>query len=103
LLESQIDIISQFYSQAAYLDDIINIISDEKNKTWIVLEEFLLPDGRREMRPKETILPSGYILVKGNIGQSQASQILADVTSKIEFIYNSPAVDKLRAIAEGKL
>jgi len=52
---------------------------------------------------KKTIHPSGYEFEKDDnfAMQLQASQILSDVTNKIEFIYNSPAIDKLRDIAEG--
>lgn len=103
LLESQIDLISRFYSQSMYLDSVIGVISDEKNKMWSISEETLSPDGKRGVAVKATVLSSGYIVTKNNMAQLSANQILADVTNKIEFIYNSPSVDKLRSISEGKI
>lgn len=111
--ENLIDLISQFYSQAAYLDSVIKIISDEKNKTWNVTKSSVLASEMGQMQIiNGSILPSGFNTLdfiqdkeaNGNVAinlKLQANQILSDVTNKIEFIYNSPAVDKLRNIAEG--
>lgn len=108
--ENQIDLISQFYSQAAYLDNIIKIISDEKNKTWQFVKTQFLAGGKGTLVRNGRILPSGcntIDLCKEEHEQVevklQANQILSNVSNKIEFVYNSPAVDKLRSIADGKL
>lgn len=103
LKESQIDLISQFYSQAKYLDEVINIISDEKNKMWDFLETKQLPDGNGVMQSSKTMLQGGTMIPEKHLAQLHASRILHDVSKKIEFIYNSPAVDKLRDISEGRL
>lgn len=109
--ENQIDLISQFYSQAAYLDSVIKIISDEKNKTWNITKSIILSDSKGEMQViNGQLFPSGYNTIDLLNEQSpiniqtklQANKILSDVTNKIEFVYNSPAVDKLRSITEGK-
>lgn len=109
--ENSIDLISHFYSQAAYLDDVIKIISDEKNKTWNITKSSVLANEKGQVQiATGLILPSGYntldVVEKvpgGNVSLNlQANQILSNVTNKIEFIYNSPAVGKLRKIAEGE-
>lgn len=116
--ENQIDLISHFYSQATYLDSIISIISDEKNKTWNISKSLVLADEKGLMKTDIVgqILSSGYStldLVEKDLSEKkqatsisltlQANKILSDVSNKIEFVYNSPAVDKLRSIADGKL
>jgi len=103
LPESQIDLISNFYSQAAYLDELINIISEEKNKIWNGEENVTLADNKGIFVKKHVVLPNGFHLPENQSYQLQANKALTDVTNKIEFIYNSPAVDKLRDISEGKL
>lgn len=99
LLENQIDLISQFYSQAAYLDKVIGIISDEKNKTYVVRIQGTTPG---QLVSNQILLPSGHTLSPDTNFAPIAEEILEDVSKKIEFIYNSPAVDKLREIAEGE-
>ncbi len=108
--ENQLDLVSQFYSQAAYLDSVIEIISNEKNKTWNVVKSSLLANEKGQMQiAMGLILPSGHSTLDASNEnfkielKLQANQILSDVTGKIEFIYNSSAVDKLRSIAKGKL
>lgn len=106
LQESQLDLISNFYSMAGYLDKIISTISTEKMKTYVLSESVVLPTNPPTMNVNiSTVLPNGFH-VHSQAGQQptqvilQANPILADVTTKIEFIYNSPAVDRLRQIAE---
>ncbi len=88
--ESEIDVISKFYSHAAYLDIVISKISDKKN-------DILVPVGQLDKsgEKSEVNLPSQF--------EFNANKILREVTEKIELIYNTPAIDKLRSIAEGKL
>lgn len=85
LKETEIDIISQFYSHSAYLDIIIGKISDKKN-------DILIPLNPPSGVGSQTI--QGFEL--------NANKILKEVSEKIDLIYNTPAVDKLRSIAEGK-
>lgn len=106
LLESQIDLVSQFYSQAAYLDEVISIISYEKNNIWKVTKTYQLPTGGVLNKDFMMSFSSGFsvdIEDKSNIvANLAATNILQEVSKKIEFIYNSPAVDKLRLIADNK-
>jgi hypothetical protein len=99
LSENQIDLISNFYSQAAYLDELIKIISNEKNKIWNGIENIVLANGNVLVK-NHVVLPNGFNVPDNQIYHLQTNQALADVTNRIEFIYNSPAVDKLRAITE---
>lgn len=105
LKESQLDLISSFYSQAAYLDEVIHTISDEKNRQWGISEGALLLGGMMNFNRKKSILSSGFgfDIEQSKLITLDATAILTEVAGKIEFIYNSSAVDKLRDITEGKI
>lgn len=90
LKESELDIISRFYSNAAYLDVLIEKISDEKNKALLINVQQL---------PGQPQLP--VQAPTQNIILQPSAEILKIVSGKIDLIYNTPAVDKLRAISEG--
>jgi len=85
LKETEIDIISQFYSNSAYLDVVIGKISDKKNN-------ILVPIREEKNETRENKVTPQFI--------SNANKILKEVSEKIDLIYNTPAVDKLRAISE---
>ena len=89
LKESEIDLVSEFYCHAAYLDVVIEKISNKKNDIIIPVQSGIGSDG---------------IPVKPNLIQFElnSNQILKDVAEKINFIYNTPAVDRLCIISERK-
>lgn len=82
LKETEIDLISKFYSKASYIDIVISKISDQKHESVI------------DTSSKEPIFVSKVWPV--------SQKILKDISLGVEFIYNTPAIDKLRAISEKK-
>lgn len=110
LKESQIDLISRFYSQAQYLDVIIRSISDKKCDKEIKLVEFqampIMPNqqtgGLVEQQSQQIPLQQSHLYPLEIPTESFANRILKDVTNKIELIYNTPAVEKLIKISEKK-
>jgi len=107
LKESQIDIISRFYSQAQYLDVVIRTISDKKCRTEVsvipipgtripvVSPVAETPESNPQIQPQ---------LIPLEIPTSLAAKgILITVTNQIELIFNSSAVEKLIKISEKKV
>jgi hypothetical protein len=86
LKETEIDMISRFYSNSAYLDIVISKISDKKN-------DILTQINPSPSSPTIPLLPI-------NTFELNSNKILIEVSQKIEFIYNTPAVGKLRELAE---
>lgn len=78
LSESELDLISRFYAQAAYIDSVIKHLSDMANSSIASQHEIKSPeaDGRVQI-----------ILVN-----PRARDILNEVSFKVESIYNSPAM-----------
>lgn len=118
--ESHIDLISKFYSNSQYIDSLIEKISEIKSGWYKIDDQVVIPEIqnlltvlKKEVRqpivmgdstqsistqqPQMQSLKSSFSLI--NI-ESNASLILKEVTSEIEFIYNTPAVEKLRKISE---
>ncbi|MFA5777058.1 MAG: hypothetical protein WC906_01305 [Parcubacteria group bacterium] len=95
LAETELDTISKFYSSAEYLDIVIQKISDKKND-----QVLAKPISKGEERSSQIIQQQEEIQIEMKF---VSEIILRKVSSEFEFIYNTPAVDKLRAIAEGKL
>ncbi len=89
LKESELDLISRFYAHSSYLDTVIEKISNKKNDMVI---------SRKQPVPGAQIVPENN--QQFDLG---ATNILKEVSEKIEFIYNTPAVDRLRSISEKKL
>lgn len=114
LKESQIDLISRFYSQAQYLDVVIRSISDKKCQKEIspieILnvpqvipnQSFQLQQGSQQLNPQDQPFQPQQLHPLEIPVESLANRILYDVTNKIEFIYNTPAVEKLIKISEKK-
>lgn len=107
LNQSDVDTISKFYSNASYLDDLISHISEMKNNMLIPIKEvqnncslFREPAINIE-NPTDTHEKSGMPSASG-FYQSLSKPLLTEVSSKIEYIYNTPAIDKLRYIANKK-
>lgn len=105
LKETEIDLISRFYSQTAYVDSLISERSKQKINPNVV-----------PVPPMTVPSPSATAQLSGGINPQQPVQyvqvttpaeeitiaLLRDVSSSIEFLYNTPAVEKLRQISERK-
>lgn len=117
LKESQIDLISRFYSQAQYLDVVIRSISDKKCHNEIKKEISLIglplpilhsqPGQQTASLPDQQIpripqIPVPQLYPLEIPMESFAHTIIKEVTNKIELIYNTPAVEKLIKISEKK-
>jgi len=88
LKETDIDLVSRFYSHSSYIDILIEKISDKKNDL-VILK---IPPETNSSAVPQTIQEFHF----------SSSRILKDVSEKVEFIYNTPAIDKLRSISEKK-
>jgi len=110
LKETEIDLISDFYAKASYIDTLINIISQQKNNPLIIATSSSFPF-------QQSIIPAtpGVQPVENfqNLAPPQPAEvsllplpvsqkILEDVSMNVEFIYNTPVVEKLREIANKK-
>jgi len=96
LSETEIDLVSKFYSNVSYIDSIINFISSFKNNQLIEMGG-VSSEGEVTMEVRE----EKKLKIKKQF-ELNASNILKDVSEKVEFIYNTPAADKLRKIYEKK-
>lgn len=88
--QSQVDMISEFYTRAEYLDYLIKIISDRRTSG---------------MPPQQITLinnPTGEPSQSSTQIQIDPAHALLNIvtTQEIEYIYNSAAVDTLRKIAK---
>jgi len=122
--ESKIDRVSRFYSQVEYLDGLIKKISDFKTE---IMKETVIIDGKivsnedmisvAELRGIKNLLASKLQIEQGKMMQTDeqtklqdvkivrglmAESILKEVSSKIEFIYNTPIGEKFRDLARKK-
>lgn len=109
LSETQLDLISRFYANAAYIDQVVGKISDEANSIKVFKQ--LTPSfpqvvvGPRPSTNQSSPQPQTPIPPIINIQQveSNSQKILKEVSNAIELIYNTPSVEKLREIARGKI
>ena len=93
--EIEIDLISQFYSQATYLDCVINKISDHENRLKIIRAKDRQGNLINiKIDEKSPIKLPEYTL--------NANEVLKDVSQKIEFLYNTPVGNKLKDISKKK-
>lgn len=91
LKESELDLISKFFSSATYLDEVIKSIADSRNNYWIQTETPIIDN--------EIPVAMGT----GGLSDDEPAKKLIEAISKdIESIYNTPAADKLRSISERK-
>jgi hypothetical protein len=91
LSESELDLISKFYSSATYLDDVIKSIAEAKNKIYIQTDVPIVESGT------DVAMGTG-----GLTGSDPAKQLIEAITKDIESIYNTPAADRLRTISAKK-
>lgn len=101
LKETEIDLISKFYSKSEYVDKIVENISNLKNKQ-------LIPVNHTKTVSQDQIQITQQQAQTQYQTQSQNFQmfsqiLLGQVTNSIEFIYNTPVVEKLRHISKKKV
>lgn len=106
LKETDIDLISRFYARAIYIDKLINMISDLKGPMRVIVGQQVplslpLPQPELELGEKNPMNePRGQEEIVSM--QFFAQIILEEVTREVEFIYNTPVVERLRKIATSK-
>lgn len=114
LSEADRDLISRFYANASYLDTVISKISDEKNSIKLIKEVpgiplpikppmAAAPEQQKGAKPPQPIMQFSSPKIVLKEIESMSNKILKDVSNKIEFIYSTSAVDKLREEAERKI
>jgi len=93
LEESELDLISKFFSSATYLDEVIKAIADAQNRQFTQIDTPLAD-------------VSGNIPIAMGTGDlsenAWAKKLIKTISGDIESIYNTPAADKLRKISEKK-
>jgi len=102
LKETDIDLINNFYAKSTYIDIMIRKISDWKTQP---LKSLRLPSSldqpsitaQQNVDPQQNI---GVQIVRPLDPMQNTQKILKDVSNNIEFIYNTPVVEKLRNISE---
>lgn len=101
LKETDIDLINDFYAKSTYIDIMIRKISD-----WKTQPLGSIPISSSLQQPSITAQQgvdprTANIQYLQPIDPMQSTQgILKDVSDNIEFIYNTPVVEKLRKISE---
>jgi len=110
LKETEIDVINAFYSKATYIDSLI--VERSKQKINLHLAPFPLNPPPSASVTAQPLLSEGSdpqqitqqqvvtIVQSPTIGELITIQILADVSLSVEFLYNTPAAEKLRKISE---
>lgn len=91
LTESELDLISKFFSSATYLDDVIKSIADSRNTLWTQVDT------------PPTIATGSTPVAMGTGSLSEdapARKLIEAISRDIESIYNTPAADKLRRISQ---
>ena len=118
LKETQIDMISEFYAKAAYIDFLIYERSLQKinqkftmkflnnNPTAPATTSNFVSAPTIEFQVDNPILPMEdvhkekvSIIHEPNPNEQITNKLLAETSIKIEFLYNTPAVEKLRKIS----
>lgn len=93
LKEHEIDLISQFYSGADYLDSFIkNVFSKRNEMSLDYSSEIKTPQDVEQIKKQK----------EGQIQQinANASPLIVDISQKIGLIYNTPVVYKLEGLSE---
>lgn len=86
LKETELDLISKFYSNAAHLDDVIKAISDQHIKNVLTPASPGLP-------PDASIMDTARM-------PGSASELIESISAVIESVFNTPTTKKLTEIAE---
>lgn len=103
LEETELDLISRFYSRAAYIDVLIVKISDFKNSP----TEVLNPGNQQIVinQPNQSGQPIQPPVVPVRLPfdlMEQTQDILVDVGGGVEFVYNTPTGEKLKRLSKKK-
>ncbi len=93
--ETEIDSISKFYAQVSYIDVIIQKISDQNNDPETVKK---ITDELQRMRESGQ---TGTVAIQ--MVSPISDLVLKDTSLNVEFLYNTPAAEKLRKLSKGKL
>jgi hypothetical protein len=88
LKETELDLISVFYSNAAYLDDVLKTISDRHNRD--VLE------------PADPNKPATASQIDTGSIPGPAKELIESISGVIESVFKTPTSTKLTEIAERK-
>jgi hypothetical protein len=108
LKETQIDMISEFYSKAAYIDYLISERSRQRLNQNFSFQPMVSPvsaniDAGGTRSPiAPTLSQELQITQLPNPNEQIAIALLTEVSLSTEFLYNTPAVEKLRQISERK-
>jgi len=113
LKETQIDMISEFYSNATYIDYLIT----ERSRQKIHPKFSIQPNQQSNQQQGSVTSQAGasqevlaqptqqqimQIIQIPTPDENITIQLLTGISSSIEFLYNTPAVEKLRQISERK-
>ncbi len=102
LKEMEIDMISGFYAKTTFIDSLISKRADQKTNPLIVYPNFNSP-ALSAPSDSVTAQPTGPITsISPSPAELATVQILTEVSNSIEFLYNTPTVEKLKKISEKK-
>lgn len=113
LKETEIDMVGEFYSKATYIDFLITERSHQRlnqefetrhitrtaNQFDSSMAPQPLPSGNLSFQPTQEIT---QMIPIPNPNENTAIQLLHEISLQVEFIYNTPVMEKLRKIAEKK-
>jgi len=107
--ETEIDMISEFYSQAAFIDYLIEERSKQKLNQKFSLrpttvgQQVPLPMAEdNPQQPQPTPQQIAQIIQEPNFNEQITIDLLKDFSTMIDFLYNTPAAEKLRQLSERK-
>lgn len=92
LKETEIDLISKFYSNAAYLDEVISILAEFSTRA------LLKPETPVEIKDEH----GKFTRIATSDMTGELKALVDTISGNVEFIYNTPAMTKLRALSEKK-
>jgi len=105
LKEGDIDLINSFYARAGYIDVVIRKISDWKNMPSLPMR---MPSASiaSQIQGEPTVptgnVQSGIVPFVNFDPMGETQKILEETSMRVEFIFNTPVVEKLRRISERK-
>jgi len=100
LEQTELDLISGFYSQATYLDFLINKISDYKNSTHKPQIVVGLPQAI-SVQPAGALSIPQQVIHFDPMGTTQL--LIKNVCEGVEYVYNTATGEKLKKLSKKKL
>ena len=97
--ETEIDLISDFYSKTSFLDTVITTIYNQR------VNPQMVPITTPVATPNKPDSPGGGLQSSVKfvpIPLTESSKMLALVSKDVEFLYNSPIASKLKSISDKK-